>query len=74
MVTFNTQRGVPYEPGAARAMREQDAILRARALDEIAKEEARLAKERRREELRAHGRKLDEEQRRLRRERRRHKG
>ena len=38
---FNSQRGVPYEPGAASAHREREALRAARELDRIARADAK---------------------------------
>lgn len=43
---FNSQRGVPYEPGAAGAHREREALRTARELDRIARADAKRRKAR----------------------------
>jgi len=61
---MNTTRGVPFDPDAAKERR-QGMVEAARALDLQAKAEAH------KQEMRALGRRLDEEARQARRERRR---
>lgn len=62
--SISTTRGVPFDPGAAQAQRQQ-AMLIARELDRQAQEEAKRqrqeARRQHKEAMRAYGRRLDEE-------------